>query len=588
MEVFEECGWSRADYKIWREGESPQGPFLMDVDFVFDNSLVFKNPSKKKFVGKTNKGHQVSLVLSPASVWDLKILARGKLRPMVTKGEKMVQFVEDSWKVHGRERFDYSFGIFTGKHKNIEIRCVGTDHPPFFQFPYNHAVKGQICGVCSRIEKAENRKNGKILTTKSFKKDAAVKHNGKYDYSLVVVTKTTTPVKIICPEHGAFDQRPHSHLGGSGCPECGKKPIRNKSNTSEFIKDSKKLYGDRFEYLSEYVNAITEVEIKCIEHQEVFWQTPTSHKRGSVGCKQCNKFSVKTFEQFKEMGEDRHGKGTYDYSRADFKGAKIPIEILCPTHGSFWQKPMHHTSGSRPAGCPKCAWKGNDKESFIIMSRDVFNSFYDYSKVKFVNMKTKVIIICPRHKKEFSKTPSAHCRKSQGCPDCVRGNLTPEEFEKKGSIKHLNKYRYFGDYTNQTKKVAIKCTACDLDFYQTPIAHLGGKGCPFCRSSKGETTIARILTSLGLDYERQQCFDGCVYKKSLKYDFYLEGLNLLIEMDGEQHFYPVKCFGGQEAYEKTVIRDGIKNKFAKDNEIELLRISYDENVEEKLREYLQM
>ena len=46
-------------------------------------------------------------------------------------------------------------------------------------------------------------------------------HGDKYDYSKVEFVKTTIKVCIICPEHGEFEQTPHAHLKGQGCPYCG-------------------------------------------------------------------------------------------------------------------------------------------------------------------------------------------------------------------------------------------------------------------------------------------------------------------------------------------------------------------------------
>ena len=59
---------------------------------------------------------------------------------------------------------------------------------------------------------------------------------------------------------------------------------------------------------------------------------------------------------------------------------------------------------------------------------------------------------------------------------------------------------------------------------------------------------------------------------------------MCIEYDGEQHFMPIKWFGGDEGLENIKIRDGIKNKFCQDNNIKLLRISYKEDVELKLKD----
>jgi hypothetical protein len=65
------------------------------------------------------------------------------------------------------------------------------------------------------------------------------------------------------------------------------------------------------------------------------------------------------------------------------------------------------------------------------------DSFYDYSKVVFVNFNTPITIICPIHG-EFKQTPNNH-RMGQGCPYCS-GNIifnpkTKEEISKY-CIKH--------------------------------------------------------------------------------------------------------------------------------------------------------
>ena len=58
----------------------------------------------------------------------------------------------------------------------------------------------------------------------------------------------------------------------------------------------------------------------------------------------------------------------------------------------------------------------NKKESFIEKSNKKHNSKYDYSKVEYINSQRKVCIICPEHG-EFWQTPVAHVR-GHGCPIC--------------------------------------------------------------------------------------------------------------------------------------------------------------------------
>lgn len=51
---------------------------------------------------------------------------------------------------------------------------------------------------------------------------------------------------------------------------------------------------------------------------------------------------------------------------------------------------------------------------------------------------------------------------------------------------------------------------------------------------------------------------------------------ILIEFDGIRHFKPIEFFGGVKEHIKTKIKDNLKSKYAKDNNIKLLRISYKE------------
>ena len=51
-------------------------------------------------------------------------------------------------------------------------------------------------------------------TQQDFINDAKEVHREKYDYSEVNYVNRITKVKIICPEHGEFFQRPREHLRG--------------------------------------------------------------------------------------------------------------------------------------------------------------------------------------------------------------------------------------------------------------------------------------------------------------------------------------------------------------------------------------
>lgn len=64
-------------------------------------------------------------------------------------------------------------------------------------------------------------------------------------------------------------------------------------------------------------------------------------------------------------------------------------------------------------------------KEFISKAKKLHRNYYDYSKVKYLNSRSEVIIICPEHG-NFKQTPKSHIasRKSRGvskpagCPDC--------------------------------------------------------------------------------------------------------------------------------------------------------------------------
>ena len=138
--------------------------------------------------------------------------------------------------------------------------------------------------------------------------------------------------------------------------------------------------------------------------------------------------------------------------------------------------------------------KKKTREEFIKEATEKHDGKYDYSKVNYVNSKTKVCIICPEHG-EFEQPPKSHL-KGCGCQKCS-GNCVPtkEEFIKKAREAHGDKYDYSKvEYKNNHTKVCIICPEHG-EFWQTPYVHKQGSGCSTCaneangercRSSKEE------------------------------------------------------------------------------------------------------
>lgn len=230
----------------------------------------------------------------------------------------------------------------------------------------------------------------------------------------------------------------------------------------------------------------------------------------------------RTNRDFIKDAKSVHGD-KYDYSRVDYKDNKTKVCIICPEHGEFWQKYWTHIT--QKSNCPKCGHitgglKKSRSSATVILKRfiKIHGDTYDYSKVKYVDMKSNIAIICKKHGK----------------------------------------------------------------FNQSPTNHLSGKGCPKCKNSKGENYITSFLKINSILFECEFKFYDCKNINCLPFDFYLPELNTCIEYDGEQHYIPKKRFGGVKGLNKIQKRDKIKTEYCKKNNIRLLRIRYDENIEDRL------
>lgn len=123
---------------------------------------------------------------------------------------------------------------------------------------------------------------------------------------------------------------------------------------------------------------------------------------------------------FNETKASQIHNNKYDYSLVNYCNIDTKVTIICPIHGKFCQTPYHHIN--RKQGCGQC--KGNkisqtkrfSKEKFIANANKIHGQ-YDYSKVDYVNARTKVIIICKKHG-EFYQTPDMHVCSQNGCPSC--------------------------------------------------------------------------------------------------------------------------------------------------------------------------
>lgn len=134
-------------------------------------------------------------------------------------------------------------------------------------------------------------------------------HSGKYDYTKSVYKGSSVKLVITCVQHGDFEQVANSHLLGNGCKQCG--------------------------------------TLRSAESR-------TGRKTGKPSANALDTVA------FVEKANLVHG-GRFDYSLSNYVSNKQKVEIVCPEHGPFWQKPDGHLCGK---GCRRCAQSGpSDSEN---------------------------------------------------------------------------------------------------------------------------------------------------------------------------------------------------------------------------------
>lgn len=137
----------------------------------------------------------------------------------------------------------------------------------------------------------------------------------------------------------------------------------------------------------------------------------------------------------------------------------------------------------------------SNSEIFKSKAKIKHDNFYDYSLVDYVNNRTPVEIICPKHG-IFRQTPHEHLG-GCGCQKCYRERQgierrkTQEDFIKQLRAIHGDKYDYSKTiYDGANKYIIVTCPKHG-DFKICANNHLHGQGCRLCAHER----IAKINSS---------------------------------------------------------------------------------------------
>lgn len=287
----------------------------------------------------------------------------------------------------------------------------------------------------------------------------------------------------------------------------------------------------------------------------------------------------------------------------DYNGNKNKILFKCKLCGKeFFKKPSDvSNSNNGKYGCPSCAKNHGTNE--LRKRKGISNEKLDDIVKKFkikriedISGKTsrdKILFKCEVCGKKFYQiynvVKNGHGK--YGCPSCsekLRGKklrLTEEDVINRLNMKNI---KLLEDYKGSHKYHKLKCTSCGYIWVGNLTSYLHGKinhGCPICDNLNigGEKIMIEILNKYHINYESQKTFNNMKDSIKLRFDFYLKDYNIVIEIDGEQHYRCAKFSQkitdeeAQHQFEILQKHDEIKNNYCMLNHIRLIRIPYKVN-----------
>lgn len=368
--------------------------------------------------------------------------------------------------------------------------------------------------------------------------------------------------------------------------------MKGKQLTNEdVVKAMYDLVGDEYTKLDDkYVK--NDVKFK-IRHEKCGYEFETTWKsfKKKQTCANCSGRRKYTDSEINNLIHDMT-KGEYT-KLSTYKNASTKFRIKHNLCGHEYEVNWNNfQSGKR---CPKCAANGINYTNEEIVQKIYELVGDEYTKLDntYINSRTKFLI---RHElcgHEY-ETKWTNFQRGCRCPKCTCNVVKYDNEMVINKISDLvgNEYTKLDDnYVNSETKFSIRHELCGHEYSVSWDKFKQGNRCPRCNQPKGERFIEDYLTNHNISFSTQVKFNDCKYINTLPFDFGIVNKDnnkiiALIEFDGRQHFEPIEAWGGEENLKLTQLRDSIKDEFCKDNNIPLLRIRYDENIEEKLNLFL--
>ena len=360
--------------------------------------------------------------------------------------------------------------------------------------------------------------------------------------------------------------------------------MARKKTHEEFVKEVYNLEEDNYTVLGTYINSRTPIKIRhnCEKCNNYEWNIVpnqfTSRGDRCPKCAGCQKGDTESFK--KEVENITNNEYTVIGNYIDNTTKIKFLHNTCTKE--FEISPTNFRRGQR---CPYCT--GNMKithEEFVQKVYDLEGDNYTvlgkYTKKRNTVKMRHNCETCNNY--EWDALPFRFLNNGDRCPKCSGCMKKNKEIlqEELNEIYGYEEYTVIDEYINDNTEIRFRhnCDDCgDHIFKRRPRNMTNGHKpickCDICRkgSSGPAKTLMNILDKQEIEYDTEFRFKDCKDINTLPFDFKYN--DILIEYDGDQHWKP-RGNDTKESFNNRKKHDNLKNKYAFDNDITLIRIPY--------------
>lgn len=197
------------------------------------------------------------------------------------------------------------------------------------------------------------------MTKEEFLNRARNTHGYKYKYidiSDKITLRDNVKIKF---GDSIYTQNVNKHLSGK-CPEKN----TPKKTTEEFIEESKKIWGDRFEYNgTEYFGSLKKVKLFDNKRGVFIEQLASLHLQG---------FESKSLDKSEFIERSKLVSDFfYSYEDCSYKNITTKVRLRCSKHGKFEVNPFLHLNNG--LCCKNCDENNFNKKMIKFLNKHGFN-----------------------------------------------------------------------------------------------------------------------------------------------------------------------------------------------------------------------